>query len=258
MASVSKSKDRPGYTVRWRDETGKQGKRSFARKTDADRYAAEIEHTVNVGSYIDARAGRQSFRDYAEAWRAAQPHRPNTAGRVKSQLDDTSTPPSARGRSQPFRPTEVQAFVSSVSTALAPGSVRTLFATVSAVFGAAVRDRLVALDPTERIALPGGPRGEGCTAHGGADRGGRRRTARSVPRARRGGRRHRSAPGRAASDSRSADVDFLRADRSGRAPGPADRCSAVEEPRRLPHDPDRKGRGDRSRRAPTGLPGSGR
>jgi integrase len=52
----------------------------------------------------------------------------------------------------------VQAFVAGVSVTLAPGPVRTLFATVSAVFGAAVRDRLIAHDPTVRIKLPPVPR----------------------------------------------------------------------------------------------------
>lgn len=156
MATVDKDSTRTKtpYVVRWRDEAGKQRKKGFARKVDADRFRAEVEHSLNTGSYIDPRAGRQTVRDYAEAWRFAQPHRANTAMRVKSQLERHIYPTLGTRPIAAVRPTEVQALVSALSSTLAPGSVRTLFATLSAVFGAAVRDRLIAHDPTQRIALP--------------------------------------------------------------------------------------------------------
>jgi integrase len=144
------------YVVRWRDETGRQRKRGFARKVDADRYRAEVEHSLNVGSYIDPQLGRQTVRDYAERWRTAQPHRPNTAMRVRSQLEHHVYPALGDRPIAAVRPSEIQAFVSGVQ--LAPGSVRTLVATLSAVFGAAVRDRLIGHDPTEGVKRPTVPR----------------------------------------------------------------------------------------------------
>jgi integrase len=158
MATVDKdpTRARTPYVVRWRDEAGKQRKRGFARKVDADRYRAEVEHSLNVGSYIDPRAGRQTVRDVAEAWRTAQPHRPNTAMRVRSQLEHHVYPAMGHRPIGAVRPSEVQAFVSGLD--LAPGSVRTLVATLSAVFGAAVRDRLIGLDPTDGVKRPTVPR----------------------------------------------------------------------------------------------------
>src|SRR5579859_7295158 len=88
MASVEKRKDgRDGYVVRWRDEAGKQRKKSFPKKALADRYRAEVEHSLNVGAYVDPVAGKTTFRAYAEQWSQAQPHRANTAANTKSRLE---------------------------------------------------------------------------------------------------------------------------------------------------------------------------
>jgi integrase len=155
VANVERRKDgRPGYAVRWRDEAGRQRKKSFSRKVDADRYRAEVEHSLNLGSYVDPRAGRTTFRDYAEAWRASQPHRPNTAIRARSQLTKHVYPVLGHRPLAAARPSELQALVATLSTTLRPGSVRTVFATVRAIFAAAVRDRVIGNDPCAGVKLP--------------------------------------------------------------------------------------------------------
>lgn len=155
MASVDKRRDgRTGYVCRWRDEAGKQRKKSFKRKVDADRYRAEVEHSLNTGAYVDPAAGRQTFEHYAEQWRTSQPHRPNTAMRVRSQLTHHVYPVLGTRPIAAVRPSEVQALVAKLSTSLAPGSVRTVMASVGAVFAAAVRDRAIGRDPCAGVKMP--------------------------------------------------------------------------------------------------------
>lgn len=160
MASVEKRvrDGRTTYLVRWRDESGRQRKKSLPRKVDADRYRAEIEHKLNTGTYVDPSAGRITFRAYAEQWRAAQPHRPNTAMRTASQLTRHVYPVLGDRPLAAIRPSEVQAFVTGLGATLSPGSVRTLSATVRAVFAAAVGDRLIAHSPATVAKLPERPR----------------------------------------------------------------------------------------------------
>ncbi len=156
MASVEKRDDgrpRP-WLVRWRDEAGKQRKRSFTRKVDADRFRAEVEHSLNVGTYIDPAAGRKTFRAYAEAWRLAQPHRPNTAARTLSQLGKHVYPVLGDRPLAAIRPSELQAFVTGLSADLSPGSVRTVYATVRAVLKTAVHDRVIGRDPAAGVKMP--------------------------------------------------------------------------------------------------------
>lgn len=160
MASVEAHRGPRGtsYLVRWRDEAGRSRRKTFYKRADADRYRAQVEHSLNVGAYVDPAAGRESFRAYAERWRVAQPHRPNTAARVASQLLRHVYPVLGDRRIASIRPSEVQALVTGLGVTLAPGSVRTLMATVGAVFAAAARDRVIGLDPAAGVALPEVPR----------------------------------------------------------------------------------------------------
>lgn len=150
MASVEKRvrDGRTTYLCRWRDETGAQRKRSFVRKVDADRFRSEVEHQLNTGTYVDHSAGRQSFRVYAETWRAAQPHRANTAANTRSRLEHHVYPAIGNRPLAAIRNSELQAFVKGLD--LAPSSVRPVWGTVTAIFRAAVRDRLIGHNPCER------------------------------------------------------------------------------------------------------------
>lgn len=158
MATVEKdpSRRKTPYVVRWRDETGKQRKRGFARKLDADRFRAEVEHQMHSGTYVDPVAGRVTFEAYAERWRAMQPHRPNTAARTRSQLTHHVYPAIGSRPLVQIRASELQAFVTGLT--VAPSSVRPIWATVRAILSAAVRDRLIQFDPCDRIKLPELPR----------------------------------------------------------------------------------------------------
>lgn len=153
MASVERRKDgRPGYVVRWRDEAGRQRKKSFAKKALADRFRAEIEHSLNIGSYIDPAGGKITFQTYAERWRTIQRHRANTAANTKSRLEKHAYPTLGGRPIGALRHSELQAWV--LGLPLAASSVRPVWGTVRAILGAAVRDRLIGVDPCLDVELP--------------------------------------------------------------------------------------------------------
>ncbi|MDG4825672.1 site-specific integrase [Asanoa sp. WMMD1127] len=154
MATVKRrTDDRPKpWEVRWRDEAGRQRKRAFARKVEADRFRASIEHSLNTGAYVDPQAGKETFQAYAERWRVAQPHRPNTRDRVKSQLHTHAYPAFGGRPVAALRFSELQGFVTGLE--LAPSTARSVWRTVRAVFAAAVRDRAIGVDPTLGVKLP--------------------------------------------------------------------------------------------------------
>ena len=159
MASVSKRvrDGRTTYVVRWRDESGRQQKRSFAKKLGpdgADAFGAKVEHDLLAGTYVDLAAGRVTFRDYAEAWRTGQPHRPHTARRVQSNLEQHIYPALGARPLASVKPTEVQALIGRMSTTLRPSSVRVVLTTLRAVFSAAVRDRLIPQSPAAGAKRP--------------------------------------------------------------------------------------------------------
>ena len=52
-----KRQHRTAYKVYWRDPVGKVRTKTFARSADAKRYAREVEHRKDTGSYVDPAAG---------------------------------------------------------------------------------------------------------------------------------------------------------------------------------------------------------
>jgi hypothetical protein len=76
VASIDK---RPNgwYRTRSREYPGGPRKtRQFDRKGDAQQFLDGVRGDLAHGLYIDPARARTLFRDYAEAWRAGQVHRP--------------------------------------------------------------------------------------------------------------------------------------------------------------------------------------
>jgi len=104
--------------------------------------------------YVSPAGDRTLSRDYAEAWRSGQVHRPSTTIRVESYLRLHAYPTLGRRPIGSIRRSETQSWVKTVSPALAPGSVEIVYRWVATIFKAAVGDRLIAASPCIRIALP--------------------------------------------------------------------------------------------------------
>jgi len=63
---------KPRYLVRWRTPQREARKQVFDRLVDARQHLTAVTAAKQEGSYIDARAGRQTFDAFAEEWAAAQ------------------------------------------------------------------------------------------------------------------------------------------------------------------------------------------
>ncbi|MDP9430885.1 MAG: site-specific integrase [Actinomycetota bacterium] len=142
------------YDVRFRDPDGRQRKKTFGKKGDADRFAATVEADKLRGQFVD-HSDRTTVAEYARAWAAARPHRPSTARRVSSLIEQhiTDTRLGSR-RLASVRPSEVQSWASDRAQVLAPSTLRNLVSLLRSIFASAVLDRLVASSPVVRVALP--------------------------------------------------------------------------------------------------------
>lgn len=160
MASVESRLTRRGgrdakvYDVRFRDPDGRQRKRTFGKKGDADRYAATVEADKVRGQYVD-HSDRTTVVEYARSWAAARPHRPSSARRISS-LIETHIAGTRLGdrRLSLVRPSEVQAWASDRAQVLAPSTLRNLVSLLRSIYTSAVLDRLVASSPVVRVQLP--------------------------------------------------------------------------------------------------------
>jgi hypothetical protein len=100
---------RTTYQARWRDDQGQQRKKSFAKKGDADRFAATVEADKARGTYIEP--SKIAVAEYARKWAESRPHRPTTARRTEMmiRLHIAGTRLGSR-RLADVRPSEVQAW----------------------------------------------------------------------------------------------------------------------------------------------------
>lgn len=153
MASISK---RPNgkWRARYRDDQGREHARHFPRKVDAQTWLDEVTTSVVTGQYVAPDAGKVTFREYAEQWRAAQVHRPTSAAKTESVLRLHAYPAFGAMPLRSILPSHVQAWVKGLTGDLAPSTVAVTHGVVASVFKAAVRDRRIGTSPCEGTKLP--------------------------------------------------------------------------------------------------------
>jgi integrase len=142
------------WQARYRDPDGEERSKTFRRKLDARRWLDEKSADMLTGRYVDPSAGRVTFREYAELWRASQPHRPSTEVLYERLLRLHVYPTIGDRRLSSVRRSDVQGWVASLSDQLAPASVQGAYSRVRTIFRTAVDDRLIAETPCRNIALP--------------------------------------------------------------------------------------------------------
>jgi integrase len=153
MASIKRREDGQ-WRARYRDAAGKEHARHFARKVDGQRWLDETTAAVVTGQYVDPKAGKTTVRQYAEAWQGVQVCRENTARNIDVALRLHVLPTLGDRALGGVRSSDMQALVKTLSTTLAPGTVREVYKVAGRMFAAAVDDRILAASPCHRVRLP--------------------------------------------------------------------------------------------------------
>ncbi len=139
------------WRARYRDEAGNDRARHFHRKIDAQRWLDEISSTVMAGMYVDPAAGKITFERFYGEWAPRQLWVPST--RANADLA-TGSVTFADLPMKSIRRSHVESWVKSMSTQLAPSTIKTRFVIVRSVFRAAVADRVISSDPSVGVMLP--------------------------------------------------------------------------------------------------------
>jgi integrase len=154
MASIKK---RPTgqWRARFRDDSGKEHARHFARRTDAQRWVDQQTTAIIIGQYVDPKAGRITVRKYAALWERSQVGRTQTLRNrdvalrrhILPRLGDL--PLSAVTRS------DVQGLVKAMESAgKQPRTVQSVYRVARRLFASAVDDRKIAVSPCRKISMP--------------------------------------------------------------------------------------------------------
>ena len=142
------------YRANWRDPTGRQKSKTFKTKKAANAYLAEVETTLNRGTYVDPYAGRIRFASYAAQWLDARNSQATTSARDWSIMRTHVLPKWGPFPLSKVDHLAVQAWTTELGTRLAAATVAKCHQLTSAVFKAAIRDRLIATNPCDDVRLP--------------------------------------------------------------------------------------------------------
>lgn len=143
------------YRVRYRDPDRVERSRTFERKADAERFAAEVESDISRGDYLDPRGGQELLTDWAEKWLGTLSVKPKTRSSYESLLRSRILPAFGRRKLENLKPSDIQGWVSGMhEEGLSASRIRQAAIVLRLVMDAAVQDRLISRNPCDRIKLP--------------------------------------------------------------------------------------------------------
>lgn len=161
-------------TVRYRDVSGRQKKKSFREPTAAKTRKAAKDHAARLrtqladGDYVDPGPGKKPFAEVARHWLdEANPTKRESAWArddivIRVHLDSIKDMPMSM-----IQPKDIRALVASWSSSLAPRTVHRNYGVVRAVFRWAEGEDIIRRSPCRGIKLPskgGAPTGRALTA----------------------------------------------------------------------------------------------
>lgn len=159
MASIEDRREsgraRP-WRVVYRDPAGEKRSRSFARKTDAERFRSTVEADLVRGQWRDPRLGATTVEVWARQWLATTAdQRASTRVRTVGIVEGYVVP---RWGAHPLAAVEhldIRRWTAELTLGgLAPRSVRKVVHVLSSILGAAVDARLIGVNPCDRVPLP--------------------------------------------------------------------------------------------------------
>ncbi len=159
MASVTK-RDRaagPRYTAMYRDGSGRQRSAgTFTSRREADKAGRQAENKLEQGTWVDPVSGKMTFTSYVEkVWWPSRQIEASTKAGYRSYLDRHFLPFFGHLPMADILPSTVQAWVTqAVQSGLSPRSVVKYHVMLHGVFKRAVRDRVIAYNPSTDTELP--------------------------------------------------------------------------------------------------------
>ncbi|HET9302145.1 MAG TPA: N-terminal phage integrase SAM-like domain-containing protein [Propionibacteriaceae bacterium] len=144
MASIDKVAG--GYRVRWRTPDGKSRSKTEKRAVDAQRLKTSVEHSKDVGTYLDPSRSKVKVGAWAPTWLQSQTHlKPSTRARYEGILSKHIVPRWSDTPLSQVSHADVQKWISSL--VLAPATVRYIHRVFALLMELAVRDKRIPSNP---------------------------------------------------------------------------------------------------------------
>lgn len=149
---------RVGWQYRWRDPAGDQRKRNFKRKSEAEAFQLTTEISIRDNTYVDPKKGKQTFRDFADAWHDGLIASHNYRVATKGTLQLHVYPVLGAKQMSTIQDEDIKALIMSMlEGGLRPSTIRTHMTLVRGIFKAAAQKRVISGNPCTGVKLPKGP-----------------------------------------------------------------------------------------------------
>jgi integrase len=152
------SSGRSAFQVRWRDPSGREKTKQFARKIDARNFAKTIDHQLVTGDYIDPRAAKTTLDEWwCEWWPAAAPSlRSSTRDRDERTYRNHLQPRFGDTPIGRIEHMEIAGLVTALSNEkrLSPSTVHKCHQVLAKCLDAAVASRRLRFNPADGVSLP--------------------------------------------------------------------------------------------------------
>ncbi|MGW4696446.1 tyrosine-type recombinase/integrase [Kitasatospora cineracea] len=148
------------YRARYIGPDGTEKSKSFPdrQKRKADQWLIEIEADMSRGQYIDPKAARTTFKQYAEKWLSSQTTDPTTRASIEAQVRRHAIPYLGPRPMNSFLPSHIREWLAELEKAVPASSYRrVIFGNVSGIFSAALEDKLLTTNPcrSRTVTAPG-------------------------------------------------------------------------------------------------------
>lgn len=155
--STQDKKSGPRYRVFWKDSEGKQHGKVFRKYEKAKTFKREIEHSLEVGTYINPARGRirlgELCKDFLDA--PPVPLAPTTRALYETQIRRHILPKLGAIRINSIQPQHVRKFMAELEAeGVGPASINSTFRTLRRLLQFALRDRRIALNPASGLKAP--------------------------------------------------------------------------------------------------------
>jgi integrase len=157
MASVSRdSRGNGSWIARWRSPDGRQHKKSFQRKVEAQRWLDQLQAEMHQGLYIDPAGSKALVAVYAKRWLDNLTHlKPSTLERYKGIVNTHILPVWGGWQIGKITTSDVNGWIRArVADGLRPGSVRQTHRVLSLILDSAVQDGRLGRNPARGARLP--------------------------------------------------------------------------------------------------------
>jgi integrase len=143
------------WEARWREPNGRQRKRTFAKKSDAERYLTSIESSLLTGGYVDPSRSKVTIGAYAAQWMAGRTRlKPKTVASYQSLLSNRVLPRWAGVRLDRVAYEDVAAWVSDMAAEVSPSTTRQAYHLLTSMLDEAVKGRRLPSNPAAGVELP--------------------------------------------------------------------------------------------------------